>query len=52
MKHNSPTKPRVVNYVTPEELKKIKSAAQQAGLRTPAQVTGMWIRQKIAASAK
>ena len=47
MKINSKTKPRVVNYVTPEELAALKKAAESIGLRTPHQVVGMWIRQHL-----
>ena len=50
MKISSKTKPRIVAYVTPEEMKALKLRAAQIGLRTPHQVVGMWIRQNLAVS--
>jgi len=47
MKITSKTKSRIVNYVSPEELNALRRAAQTAGLRTPSQVVGTWIRQHL-----
>lgn len=48
MKIASKTKPRIVNYVSSEEMKALKVAARNAGLRTPSQIVGAWFRQKLA----
>lgn len=48
MKQSSLSKPRVVNYVSTEEMNLLRKAAKAAGLRTPSQIVGMWLRQKIA----
>lgn len=47
MKNNSQTKPRIVNYVTTEEMLKLRSAAKAAGLKTPSQIVGAWMRQHL-----
>ena len=49
MKISSKTKPRIVAYVSPEEMKALRRRAARIGLRTPHQVVGMWIRQHLAA---
>jgi hypothetical protein len=48
MKTSSVSKPRIVNYVTKEEMTALRKAAQAAGLRTPSQIVGAWMRQKLA----
>lgn len=45
----SKTKPRVVNYVSPEEMDLLRIAARKAGLKTPSQIVGTWLRQKLTA---
>lgn len=49
MKKSSSSKPRVVNYVSRDEMEALRVAARKAGLRTPSQVVGVWFRQKLAA---
>ena len=44
----SQTKPRLVIYITPQEMKATKAGAKLAGLRTPHQLAGMVLRQYLA----
>lgn len=48
MKLSSQTKPRVVNYVSLQEMDALRAKARAAGLRTPSQIVGVWLRQNLA----
>ena len=47
MKLYSKQKPRLVIYVSSDEMKALKKAATTACLRTPHQIAGQWIRQRL-----
>lgn len=48
MKQASPTKPRIVFYVSPAEMKALRLLAQANGLRTPSQFVAMSVRVQLA----
>ncbi len=48
MKLSSKSKPRIVNYVSREEMEALRERALKDGLRTPSQIVGRWFRQKLA----
>lgn len=51
-KINSPTKPRLVVYLSSAELKATKSIARVNGCRTPHQWLGVLMRREIAKGTK
>lgn len=46
----SATKPRLVIYISEQEMSQMKARAKATGLKTPHQWAGMILRQKLAAS--
>jgi hypothetical protein len=46
-KISSATKPRLVVYLTNEEMAKAKREAKKNFLRTPHQLAGQWFREKL-----
>lgn len=50
MKIDSKPKPRVVIYVSPEELHALRKHAMAAGLTTAPQLVAQWVRQRLGSS--
>ena len=51
MKQSSPTKPRLVIYVTPAEMRATKHLARRDGLRTPHQFAAAAYRKALIAQS-
>lgn len=49
-KISSTAKPRLTIYLSQAELAQIKTEAKKAFVKTPHQLAGQWIRQKLSAT--